>query len=46
MQLRDIFLVSGTVGLSPTETSELFFANVGEFWSLRAGKYERTSSVG
>jgi hypothetical protein len=35
MQLRDIFLVSGTVGLSPTETSELFFANVSEFWSLR-----------
>jgi len=35
MQLRDIFRVSRTVGLSPTETSELFFANVSEFWSLR-----------
>lgn len=35
MQLRDIFRVAGAVGLSPTETSELFFANVSEFWSLR-----------
>ncbi len=35
MQLRDIFLVSEAVGLSPTETSELFFANVSDFWALR-----------
>lgn len=35
MRLRDIFRVSSSVGLSPTQTSELFFANVSEFWGLR-----------
>jgi len=35
MQPRDIFRVSSSVGLNPTQTSELFFANVSEFWGLR-----------
>jgi len=35
MQLRDIFSVARAVDLSPTATSELFFANISDFGGLR-----------